>query len=169
MSRTPTPRPAEKSLLGPQWKTEARGVWRRDFRTGATAPAGGSGVPTVLRIRETRNGFTWELWRGPTLTQMGEAKAADEAGDYAEFAANANATPGTARRSQPQGPTRFVDDPAPARPSPAWRNLLFVTIALSWFAHITALWLGVANPWLTGVSLIATMSLLWLLLVRRVL
>jgi hypothetical protein len=168
MNRTPTSRGAERSRLGPQWKTEARGVWRLDFRIGATAPNGVAGLPTVLRVRETRTGYSWELWRGPSMVQAGEAGTADEAGDYAEFAANTAATPGAARRSQPEGAPHFEFERSAPTPSPGLRIGMLLIIALAWFANLTALWLGVGLPVLTALSLVATLWLLYLIVVQRI-
>ncbi len=167
--RDPTPRGAERSILGPAWKSEARGVWKRDYRRGNTAPSGANGAPTVLRIRESRNGFIWELWRGQQMTQNGEAKTADEAADHAEYAAGASATPSGIKRSKTPS-SRRTDDPPPVRdyaPPAFFRPAILILVALSWFAQLTALWRGVANPYLMAVSLVASLVLAWMIVIRR--
>ncbi len=143
--------------MGPAWKSEARGQWRRDIRSGTTA--GGTTTPTVLRVREARSGFSWEMWRGNTLQHQGEAPTAGAAVAAAEQVGSG--TVFEAGHQDASAALAAALDRGPKAASGKAKGVVAVVVLLCWFAQLNALRLGVGSPLLIAICLVASAGLLW--------
>ena len=158
----------EHSSLGPAWKVEARGVWKRELRRVASDASAPSQIPIVLRVRELRAGvFGWEVWSGQRVSQSGEAKSALEATEHAEYVAGATASmPGQARISTLTASRRLGAAKAPPQhgQGSALAHVATLLVGTAWVAQGVALWLGVGSAALLAATLAATIALAWLFL-----
>lgn len=159
---TRTPVSTERTSLGPAWKSEARGQWRRDFRRSGES----SSTPIVLRIREARNAFAWEMWRGNQLVRSGESLSVADAATTVESAASGTAVAvgsehlgaalDAAMASQADGGNAKV------------RGVLLGIVVVCWMLQLRAIWLGVASPAMLILTALATVGLYYQVQIRRV-
>ena len=159
-SRVPPSRSGERSALGPAWKVEARGVWKRDYRLGPSGQTVSPKIPVILRVREAREGvFVWEVWSGNRVGQTGESKSAAEAAEHAEYIARASESSiGESRIPASTAARRRGEAKAPPRTARLSRfaPAVVVLLAVAWVAQGVALWLGVGSATLLAVTLAAS-------------
>jgi hypothetical protein len=158
-----TPVSGERSALGPEWKSEARGQWRRDHRKAAD----GSSTPVVLRIRESRASFGWEVWRGNNLVRAGDASSVAEAALAAEGAATGSTPYGSGSEQLSAALDRALAGPGEDGGART-RAILLGVVVMCWVAQFRAVWLGVASPLMLAATALATLGLYWQVAIRRV-
>ncbi len=152
--------------FGPDWKTEARGVWRRDHRrTGSSAD---SRIPYTLRVREVQGGqaYAWNVHKGQTLLRSGTSTSLDEACEHCESVASAGATPSPVRRTATPTQARSLMKQAP--PDNGARFGAWAFVVAAWAAILFAAWRGIPVG-IGGFVLLAvvTVVMFYVLEIRR--